>query len=124
MDTTRLSKGWAYDEQLFRTCSAAAASRSSAPSPFSTSSPFWKHRDAFHMGVLPGMEAAHDTNGYYDSSGYCKLLARYEDTRAEPPGAQYTKWHAGRKAAGDYASGSVAPPMEPCCEGSLLGVFG
>jgi hypothetical protein len=47
-----------------------------------------------------------------------------EDTRALPPGAQYTKWHEASAARGDYASGRAVRPMEPCCQGALKGAFG
>ena len=89
LDTTRLSKGWAYDEQLFHACGGATwkkhkstsrkrakyrqlrgnASFSSLPSPQSGRS--------IRMGVIPGMTAEHDTAGYYDSKGYCSVLERY-----------------------------------------------
>ena len=136
LDTTRLSKGWAYDEQLFHACGGATwkkhkstsrkrakdrqlrgnASFSSLPSPQSGRS--------IRMGVIPGMTAEHDTAGYYDSKGYCSVLERYADTRDLAPGAQYTAWHKEAAMRGEYDSGRIVPPAKFCCSGELRGGFG
>ena len=94
LDTTRLSKGWVYDEQLFHMCSKQRkksddADDSSPGGAKQQANAKNRHRlrrsgallqpqPPFRMAVLPGMEAEHDTNGYYDSSGYCAVLERCE----------------------------------------------
>ena len=96
VDPVRLSKGWAYDEQLYDTCRALIPN--------------------FRMAVLTKMESQHRTNGYLDTSGYCRPLARYRETRNLTAKEQYSKYHEYRASRGDKLR-----RQEFCCAGTLKG---